>query len=112
VITPLSRCFVSIVAASIFAVGLPARAEVPKPPRHRMSCCCAHMPGEPGHCGGSEPAKSQDGQGCAACNLCFSLIAVSNYPFVFSPNRGEKLVGETVASSSRPDRPPVPPPRV
>jgi hypothetical protein len=111
VITALSRCLVLIVTASIFAVTLPTRAEVLKPPRHRMSCC-AHMPGEPGHCGGSEPVKSQDRQCCAPCNLCFSLIAVSNYPFLFSPDRGEKLFGEIVASSSRSDRPPVPPPRV
>jgi hypothetical protein len=110
VITALSRCILLIVAASIFAVNLPARAEVPKPPRHRMSCC-AHMPGERGHCGDSEPVKTQDRQCCAACNLCFSLIAVSNYPFVFSSGGGEKLFGEIVASSPRPDRPPVPPPR-
>ena len=111
VITALSRCIVLIVAASIFAVTLPTRAEVPKPPRHRTSCC-AHMPGESGHCGRTEPVKSQDRQCCAPCNLCFSLIAVSNYLFVFSPDRGEKLVGEIATSSSRSDRPPVPPPRV
>ena len=58
-ITALSRCFVLIVALSIFAVTLPVRAEVPQPTRHRMSCC-AHMAGERGHCGGSEPVKSQD----------------------------------------------------
>jgi hypothetical protein len=111
VITALSRCILLIVAASIFAVTLPIRAEVPKPPRHRMSCC-ADTPGERGHCGGAEPVKSQDRQCCAACNLCFSLIAPSNYPFFFSPERGEKLFGEIAASSSRSDRPPVPPPRV
>ena len=111
VITALSRCIVLIVAASIFAVTLPTRAEVAQPTRHRMSCC-AHMASERGHCGGSEPMKSQDRQGCAACNLCLSLIAASTYPFVFSPDRGEKLVGEIAASSSRSDRPPVPPPRV
>ena len=59
VITALSRCFVLIVALSIFAVTLPVRAEVPQPTRHRMGCC-AHMAGERGHCGGSEPVKSQD----------------------------------------------------
>jgi len=57
--TALSRCFVLIVVSSIFAVTLPIRAEVPQPPRQRMSCC-AHMAGERGHCGGSEPMKSQD----------------------------------------------------
>ena len=111
VITALSRCIVLIVAASIFAVTLPTRAEVPKPPRHRMDCC-AHMAGEHGHCGANEPVGTQDRQCCAACNLCFSLIAASNYPFFFSPDRGEKLFGEIAASSSRSDRPPVPPPRV
>ena len=110
VITAFSRCFVLIVALSIFAVTLPVRAEVPQPPQHRMSCC-AHMAGEHGHCGGSEPMKSQDRQGCAACNLCLSLIAASTYPFVFSSDHGEKLAGEIAASSSRSDRPPVPPPR-
>jgi hypothetical protein len=111
VITALSRCFVLIVAASILAVTLPTRAEVPRAAPHRMSCC-AHTPGEPGHCGGAEPVKSQERQCCAACNLCFALIAVSNYPFLFSPDGGEKLFGEIIASSSRSDRPPVPPPRV
>ena len=110
VITALSRCIVLIVAASIFAVTLPTRAEVSKPPRHRMSCC-AQMAGERGHCGGSEPMKSQDGQGCAACNLCLSLIATSSFSFVFPPDHGEKLVDEIAGSSSRSDRPPVPPPR-
>jgi hypothetical protein len=111
-ITALSRCFVLIVALSIVAVGLPTRAEVPQqPPQHRMSCC-KHMPGEPGHCLGSEPLKSQDSQCCAAYNLCLSLIAASGYPFLFSLDPGEKLFGEIAASSSRSDRPPVPPPRV
>jgi len=110
VITALSRCFVLIVASSIFAVSLPVRGEVPQPPQHRMSCC-AHMAGERGHCGGSEPMKSQDRQGCAACNLCLSLIATSSFSFVSPPDHGEKLVGEIAGSSSRSDRPPVPPPR-
>jgi hypothetical protein len=110
VLTALSRCILLIVAASIFAVTLPTRAEVPKAAPYRMSCC-AHMAGERGHCGDSEPVKSQDRQGCAACNLCLSLIAASTYPFVFSPEHGEKLVAENAASSSRSDRPPVPPPR-
>jgi hypothetical protein len=111
VITALSRCFVLIVGVSVLAVGLPTRAEMPqKPPQHRMSCC-AHVPGERGHCGGSEPLKSQDRQCCAACNLCLSFIAASTYPFVFSSDPGEKVFGEIAASSSRSDRPPVPPPR-
>ena len=49
-ITALSRCFVLIVALSIFAITLPVRAEVPQSRQHRMSCC-AHMAGERGHCG-------------------------------------------------------------
>src|SRR5438132_1692605 len=109
VITALSRCFVSIVALSIFAVTLPVRAEVPQPPRHRMSCC-AHTAGERGHCGG-EPVKSPDRQCCPACTVGLSLFLASASVFIFSPGRGEKLVGEIAASSSRSDRPPVPPPR-
>jgi hypothetical protein len=70
------------------------------------------MPGEPGYCGGGEPMQSQDSQCCAACNLCLSLIAASTYRFVFSPERGEGLIDEIAASSSRSDRPAVPPPRV
>jgi hypothetical protein len=113
VIRALSRCFVLIVGLAILAVGLPTRAEVPqpKPPQQRMSCC-KHFPGEPGHCGGSEPLKSQENQCCSACNLCLSLILASTYPFVFAPDRSEKLFSEIAASSSRSDRPPVPPPRV
>jgi len=112
VTTALSRCFVLIVALSLVGVGLPTRAEVPQQPRpHRMSCC-NHMPGEPGHCGGSEPAQSKDSQYCAGCNLCLSLIAASTYPFIFSPDRGENLFGKIAISASRSDRPPVPPPRV
>jgi hypothetical protein len=110
VIIALSRWFVLILALSIVAVTLPIRAEVPQPQRHRMSCC-AHMAGERGHCGGSEPIKSADQQGCVGCNLCLSLIAASTYPFIFSPDRGESFVGEIATSSSRSDRPPVPPPR-
>src|SRR5207247_9940906 len=79
VITALSRCILLIVAASIFAVTLPTRAEVAQPTRHRMSCC-AHMAGDRGHCGGSEPMKSQDRQGSAACNLWLSLLAASTHP--------------------------------
>src|SRR5437588_6286382 len=107
----LSRCFALIVALSIFAVTLPVRAEVPQPRQHRMSCC-AHMAGERGHCGGSEPVKSQDRQCCAGCSVGLSLFLASASIFIFSPDRGEKLVGEIAASSSRSDRPPVPPPRV
>jgi len=73
VITALSRCFVLIVALSIFAVTLPVRAEVPQPPQHRMSCC-ANMAGERGHCGGSEPVKSQDRQRCPGCTVGLSLF--------------------------------------
>jgi len=109
--TALSRCFVLIVVSSIFAVTLPIRAQVPQPPRQRMSCC-AYMAGERGHCGGSEPMKSQDRQGCAACNLCLSLIATSSFSFVSPADHGEKLIGEIAGSSSRSDRPLVPPPRV
>ena len=109
VITALSRCFVSIVALSIFAVTLPARAEVPKPPRHRMSCC-AHMAAERGHCG-SEPVKSQDRACCPACTVGLSFFLASTAAFIFSPQHGERLIDEIAASSSRSDRPPVPPPR-
>jgi len=111
VITALSRCFVLIVASSIFALSLPTRAEVPQPPRHRMTCC-AHMAGERGHCDGSEPVKSQDHACCPACNVGLSLFLASTAAFIFSPERGERLIDEIAASSSRSDRPPVPPPRV
>jgi hypothetical protein len=110
VITALSRCFVLIVALSIFAVTLPVRAEVPQSHQHRMSCC-AHMAGERSHCGGGEPVKSQDRQCCPACNVGISLFLASCSVFIFSQERGEKLVSEIAASSSRSDRPPVPPPR-
>src|SRR5438128_10785530 len=109
-ITALSRCFVLIVVSSIFAVTLPVRAEVPQPPQHRMSCG-AHMAGERGHCGGGEPVKSQDRQ-CPACAVGLSLFLTSASVFIFSTEHGEKLVREIAASSSRSDRPPVPPPRV
>src|SRR5205823_7928768 len=69
VITALSRCFVSIVALSIFAVTLPARAEVPKPPRHRMSCC-AHMAAERDHCG-SEPVSRKTAHAARLVLLAF-----------------------------------------
>jgi hypothetical protein len=110
VITVLSRCFVLIVALSIFAVTLPVRAEVPQPPRHRMGCC-AHVAGERGHCGGGEPVKSQDRQCCPACTIGLSLFLASAAVFIFSPERGERFIDEIAASSSRSDRPPVPPPR-
>jgi hypothetical protein len=112
VITALSRCFVLIVALSLVAVGLPARAEVPQQPSPPRMSCCNHLPGEPGHCGGSEPVKSQALQDCAGCNLCLSIIAASTYSFIFSPDRGENLFGKIAISASRSDRPPVPPPRV
>jgi len=110
VITALSRCFVLIMALSIFAVNLPVRADVPQPPRHRMSCC-AHIAGERGHCG-SEPVKSQDHACCPGCTVGLSLFLASTAPFIFSPEPGEKLIDEIGASPSRSDRPPVPPPRV
>jgi hypothetical protein len=110
VITALSRCFVLIVALSIFAVTLPVRAEVPQPRQHRMSCC-AHMAGERGHCGGSEPVKSQDRQCCPGCTVGLSLFLTSTAAFSFSLEGGERLIDEIAASSSRSDRPPVPPPR-
>jgi hypothetical protein len=108
VITALSRYIVLIVASSIFAVTLPVRAEVPR--QHRMSCC-AHMAGERGHCGGSEPVKSQDRQCCPACTLGLSLFLTLTAAFIFSPEAGERFIDEIAASSSRSDRPPVPPPR-
>jgi hypothetical protein len=113
VTTALSRCFVLIVALSVFAVTLPVRGDSPpqSPQQHRMSCC-KHFPGEPGHCGGSEPMQSQDSQCCSACNVGLSLFLASASVFVFSSERGEKFFSETAASSSRFDRPPVPPPRV
>jgi len=113
VITALSRGFVLIVALSIFAVTLPVRGDAPlqPPQQHRMSCC-KHMPGEPGHCGGGEPVKSQDRQCCPACTAGLSLFLASTSVLVFSPERGEKLMDEVAVSSSRSDRPPVPPPRV
>jgi hypothetical protein len=110
VITAFSRCFVLIVASSIFAVTLPVRAEVPQPRQLRMSCC-AHMAGERGHCGGSEPVKSQDRQCCPGCTVGLSLFLTSTAAFVFSPEGGEKFIDEIAAASSRSDRPPVPPPR-
>jgi hypothetical protein len=110
VITALLRCFVLIVALSIFAVILPVRAEVPQPPRHRMSCC-GHMASERGHCGGSEPVKSQDRQCCPGCTVGLSLFLASTAAFIFLPESGERLSDEIAASSSRSDRPPVPPPR-
>jgi hypothetical protein len=110
VITALSRSFVLIVISSIFAVTLPVRAEVPQPPRQRMSCC-AHMAGERGHCGGGEPVKSPDRQCCPACTVGLSLFLASGSVFIFSPERGERLISEIAASASRSDRPPVPPPR-
>jgi hypothetical protein len=112
VITALSRCLVLIVALSLVAVGLPTRAEVPQQPRPDRMSCCNHLPGEPGHCGGSEPVKSQDSQYCAGCNLCLCLIAASTYPFIFSPDRAENLFGKIAISAFRSDRPSVPPPRV
>jgi hypothetical protein len=112
VITALSRCFVLIVALSIFAVTLPVRAGAPvQPPQHRMSCC-KHFPGEPGHCGGGEPVQSQDSQCCSACNVGLSLFLASASVLIFSHEGGEKFFSKTAASSSRSDRPPVPPPRV
>ena len=112
VITGLSRCcFVLIVALSIFAVTLPVRgARLVQPPAHPMSCC-KHFPGEPGHCGGGEPVQSQDSQCCSACNGGLSLFLASASVLIFSSERGEKLFSETAVSSSRSDRPPVPPPR-
>jgi hypothetical protein len=110
VITALSRCFVLIVALSIFAITLPVRAEVPQSRQHRMSCC-AHMAGERGHCGESEPVKSQDRQCCPGCTVGLSLFLASTAAFIFSPEGGERFIDEIAASSSRPDRPPVPPPR-
>src|SRR5437870_12316342 len=106
----LSRYLILIVASSIFAVTLPVRGTVPPQPQHRMSCC-AHMAREHGHCGGGEPVKSQDRQSCAACVVCLSLFLASASVFIFSPKRGEKLLGEIAASSTRSDRTPVPPPR-
>src|SRR5690242_3297142 len=113
-VTPLlSRCFVLIVALSIFALTLPVRGYSPPqlPQQHRMSCC-QHFPGEPGHCGGREPVQSQNSQCCPACNVGLSLFPASASLFIFSFDRGEKFFSETAASSSRSDRPPVPPPRV
>jgi len=110
VITALSRCFALIIALSIFAVTLPVRAEVPQPTRHRMGCY-AHMAGERGHCGGSEPVKSQDRACCPACTVGLSLFLASTAAFIFSSERGERLIDGIAASSSRSDRPPVPPPR-
>jgi len=110
VIMALSRCFALIVALSIFAVTLQVRAEVPQPRQHRMSCC-AHMAGERGHCGGSEPVKSQDRQCCPGCTVGLSLFLTSTAAFIFSPEGGKRLIDEIAASSSRSDRPPVPPPR-
>jgi hypothetical protein len=110
VITALSRYFALIVALSIFAVTLPVRAEVPQPRQHRMSCC-AHMAGESGHCEGSEPVKSQDRQCCPGCTADLSLFLTSSAAFIFSPEGGERFIDEIAASSSRSDRPPVPPPR-
>jgi hypothetical protein len=69
------------------------------------------MAGERGHCVGGEPVQSQDRQCCPACNVGISLFLAADSIFIFSPERGEKLVGEIAASSSRSDRPPVPPPR-
>src|SRR6476646_1971958 len=93
VITALSRCFVLIVALSIFAVTLPVRAEVPQPRQHRMSCC-AHMAGERGHCGGSEPVKSQDRACCPACTVGLSLFLTPTAAFIFSLEGGEKFIDE------------------
>jgi len=111
VITAFSRCFVLIVVLSIFAVTLPVRGEVAPQPPHQMSCC-AHMAAERGHCAnGGEPVKSQDRQCCPACTVGLSLFLASASALIFSPGCGEKLVGEIAPSSSRFDRPPVPPPR-
>lgn len=107
----LSRCFVLIVVFSIFAVTLPVRGEVAPQPQHQMSCC-AHTAPERGHCGnGGEPVKSEDRQCCPACTVGLSLFLASASALIFSPEWGEKLVGEIAPSSSRSDRPPVPPPR-
>jgi hypothetical protein len=113
VITALSRCLVLIVAFSVFAVTMPVRGAAPlQPPQHRMSCC-KHFPGEPGHCGGTDqPVQSQNSQCCSACNAGLSLFLASASVFIFSPERAEKFFSEIAASSSRSDRPPVPPPRV
>jgi hypothetical protein len=113
VTTALSGGVVLIVALSVFAVTLPVRGDSPpqRPQQHRMSCC-NHFPGELGHCGGTEPVQSQDSQCCSVCNVGLSLFPASVSVLVFSSERGQKFVSETAASSSRSDRPPVPPPRV
>jgi len=69
------------------------------------------MAGERGHCGGSEPVKSQDRQCCPGCTVGLSLFLTSTAAFIFSPEGGERFIDEIAASSSRSDRPPVPPPR-
>jgi len=112
VITALSRCLAVIGGLSIFAVALPVRSDAFfKPAQHPMSCC-KHLPGERGHCGGGEPVQSQDSQCCSACNAVLSLFLAWASVHIFSCERGEKFISETIGSSSRSDRPPVPPPRL
>ena len=77
--------------------------------------CLKHFPGEPGHCGGGEPVQSLDSQCCSAGLQRWAFIVPGfgvGLERVFSSERGEKFFSENAASSSRSDRPPVPPPRV
>jgi hypothetical protein len=88
-------------------------AQIPGKPAE--SSCCQMTSGEKTACAmvshrcPLKPAEAT--QCCASCLLTLTLIDFASVAFVFDEGTGETLKLEDFAASTRPTRPPYPPPR-
>lgn len=100
--------FCLAISWSLALAAMPARAAAPQV----KAGCCAKMAKDAAanDCGQHAP-KSDDKQCCSMCAFCVALLSATT-PFIYSPSGKESFPELSAGAHVRPDRPPVPPPRV
>lgn len=97
----------------LLAPAQPLAAQTPGKPAE--SSCCQMTSGEQTACAMMSqhcPLKPAEAiQCCATCLLTLTLIDFASPAFVFDEGSGEVLKLEDFESTTRPARPPYPPPR-
>jgi hypothetical protein len=98
------------VASSIALAAVPRREP---PPESAKTDCCAKMKTDSvtRECDRPAPKSDQDKECCALCAIGIALVAAFAAPFVYPPVGDETFAAYISSGHSRPQRPPVPPPR-